>query len=49
MKATVSSSKNYAQRLDDPAGLDRPFFHSTAEEFRPKFKQNIEGAIKSGE
>jgi hypothetical protein len=48
MKSTVTAGKAYAEPLDDPKELDRPFFRSTAEKFRPKFKENIEDAIKSG-
>jgi hypothetical protein len=48
MKSTVTAGKAYAETLDDPKKLDRPFFKSTAEKFRPKFKENIENAIKSG-
>ena len=46
MRNTVANSKKYAPILDDPNGLDRPFFRSTADEFKPKFKQNIADAIK---
>jgi hypothetical protein len=46
IKATVESSKNYAGRLDDKNKLDRPFFKSTAEEFKTKFQQNLAEAIR---
>ena len=45
MRNQVSNSKKYAKPLDDPKGLDRPFFASTASEFKPKFKQNIADAL----
>lgn len=45
MKCRVSSGKAYARPLDDPNGLNRPFFSSTAEEFRPRFKENILAAM----
>jgi hypothetical protein len=45
MKARVSAGKLYAPILDDPKKLNRPFFASVAEKFRPKFKQNIQEAI----
>lgn len=41
----VATSKAYAAILDDPKKLNRPFFKSTADEFKPKFKQNIQEAI----
>ena len=46
MRNQVANSKKYAKPLDDPNGLNRPFFASTAEEFKPKFKQNIADAIR---
>jgi hypothetical protein len=46
VKAAVSSGKNYAGRLDRKDRLDRPFFASTAEEFRAKFRQNLAEAIR---
>ena len=46
LSVRVATSKRYALRLDSRQGLDRPFFASTAEEFKPKFKQNIADAIK---
>lgn len=48
MRSTISAGKAYAEPLDNPNKLDRPFFSSTAEAFRTKFKENIENAIKSG-
>lgn len=48
LKSTVAAGKNYAKPLDDPNKLDRPFFQSTTEEFRPKFKENIRNAVASG-
>lgn len=49
MRSEVSTGKKYAGRLDDSKKLNRPFFATTAEAFRPKFKQNVEDAIKSAE
>lgn len=43
--ATVSTSKKYAEILDNKNKLDRPFFETTAEKFKPKFKENIRKAI----
>jgi hypothetical protein len=45
LKSTVATSKKYAEVLDDPKKLDRPFFKTTAEKFLPKFKENIKKAI----
>jgi hypothetical protein len=55
MKSTVSVGKKYGPALDKgttKAGRNRnivikprPFFASTVEEFRPKFKENIKKAI----
>lgn len=47
MKSQVSAGVAYAEVLDNPAKLGRPFFRVTVEEFRPKFKENIEEAIRS--
>lgn len=47
LKAKVATNKNYAPRLDDKNKLDRPFFESTAEKFKAKFKQNLEDALKN--
>ncbi len=41
----VNAGVEYAQPLDDPAGLDRPFFHSRAELYRPRFFENIRRAM----
>ena len=46
MRNKVANSKKYAPILDDPNGLDRPFFQSTADEFKAKFKQNIADVIR---
>ncbi len=46
LSVKVATSKRYAVRLDDKNKLNRPFFASTAEKFRPKFKGNIRDAIK---
>lgn len=46
LSVKVATSKRYAVRLDDKNKLNRPFFESTAEKFRPKFKQNIREAIQ---
>lgn len=46
LKAVVATSKIYAARLDDQNRLNRPFFQSEADAFRPKFKQNLLDAIK---
>ncbi|MEO6588885.1 MAG: hypothetical protein ABIP06_06105 [Pyrinomonadaceae bacterium] len=46
LKAQVSVGVKHAAILDSKNGLDRPFFASTAEKFKPRFKANIEKAIK---
>lgn len=46
MKVSVTTSKKYAARLDNKNKLNRPFFSSTAEKFKAKFKQNIADAMK---
>lgn len=46
MRAEVINSKRHAATLDRKDKLDRPFFASTAEEFRAKFKQNLADTIK---
>lgn len=46
MRSTVATSKKYADILDDPKRLDRPFFRSTVKRFAPKFRANIEKVIK---
>lgn len=38
----------YAPRLDNPNGLDRPFFMSTARDYRPRFLQLIRAAWFAG-
>lgn len=45
MRNTVSNQTKQAKILDDKNKLNRPFFQSTAEEFKPKFKQNLQEAI----
>lgn len=45
LSVKVATSKAYAAILDDPKRLNRPFFASTVEEFKPKFKQNLQEAI----
>lgn len=46
LKSSVSTSKNYAPRLDNKNKLDRPFFESTAEAYKAQFKQNLTDAIR---
>jgi len=46
MRNKVSNSKKHSKILDDKNKLNRPFFESTAEKFRAKFKQNIAEAIR---
>lgn len=51
MKAAVATSKKYARALDDGTKIagrkrnvtikPRPFFKKTAEDFKPKFQQNV--------
>lgn len=48
MRSRVSVGKAYADELDDPNKLDRPFFRSTVRKYLPRFKQNIGDAIKGG-
>lgn len=38
----------YGLILDDPQGLDRPFFHSRARIFAPRFVELINEAYRSG-
>ena len=45
LSVRVATAKRYAIRLDAEDGLNRPFFAVTVEEFKPKFKQNINEAI----
>jgi hypothetical protein len=49
MKAKVSSGSKIAEILDNPNKLDRPFFKSVAEKFKPKFKANISETIKKAD
>lgn len=35
----------YGAILDNPAKLNRPFFESTAEEFRPEWEKMVENAV----
>jgi len=49
MKAKVSSGSRIAEILDNPNKLDRPFFKSVAEKFKPKFKANISETIKKAD
>lgn len=49
MKAKVSSGSRIAEILDNPNKLDRPFFKTVAEKFKPKFKANISETIKKAE
>ncbi len=46
LKSKVAVGVKHGAILDDPNKLDRPFFRSTAEKFKPKFKENIADAIK---
>ncbi|MBS1797455.1 MAG: hypothetical protein JSS81_26770 [Acidobacteria bacterium] len=52
LKAQVATAQKYAAALDQGAKIKnariaaRPFFASTAEEFRARFKQNLIDAIK---
>jgi phage gpG-like protein len=55
LKSTVSSSKDYAAPLDDGAKgtgrsrkgaiAPRPFFKSTAKQYEPTFRKNVEAAV----
>ena len=45
LKARVAASVKHGAILDDPKKLNRPFFASVAEKFKPKFKENIQKAI----
>ncbi|HEX8248973.1 MAG TPA: hypothetical protein VF599_12420 [Pyrinomonadaceae bacterium] len=45
-RATVANGKGYGELLDNPEKLDRPFFKSTVEKFKEKFKQNLSDTIK---
>jgi len=49
MSAIVATGKNYAPILDNLNKLDRPFFKSVAEKFKPKFKANISETIKKAD
>jgi hypothetical protein len=44
LSARVSVSVAYAMPLDDPEGLDRPFFQSQAVAYFPRFQQNVKDA-----
>jgi hypothetical protein len=46
LKGRVSVGKKYGQYLDNPAKLNRPFFRTTVERFKPKFKQKIREALR---
>lgn len=48
MRTTVAAGVRYAEILDDPKRLDRPFFQVTAKAFVPKFKDKIRAIIKAG-
>lgn len=43
-KVRVGTGVRYAIPLDDPAGLDRPFFMSRAELYRARYKENMRRA-----
>lgn len=43
--ARVNCGVLYGRPLDDPAGLNRPFFISRAELYRPRFIENVRAAI----
>lgn len=43
-RGRVGVGVEYALPLDDPQGLDRPFFTSQVEKFRPVFYENIRRA-----
>lgn len=43
----VAAAVAYALPLDDPDGLDRPFFMSRAELYRPRFVQNVSDALNA--
>ena len=45
LKAVVANSKPHAEILDNPNKLNRPFFRSTAEEFKKQFRENLAEAI----
>lgn len=46
LKSRVFVGKNYGAVLDDPNGLNRPFFRVTVKKFLPKFKASISAVIK---
>lgn len=46
LRSRVFVGKNYGAILDDPEGLNRPFFRVTVKKFKPKFKANILAVIK---
>jgi hypothetical protein len=48
MKTTVSVGKRYGAILDDPNGLNRPFFRSTVKAYLPRFKDKIRKVISGG-
>jgi hypothetical protein len=43
--ARVTVGVGYGLPLDDPEGLNRPFFHSRAILYRPRFVENVRQAI----
>ena len=42
----VFASEPYAEQLDNPNKLDRPFMRKNRDNFRRKFKQNISDALR---
>jgi hypothetical protein len=46
LKSRVFSAKAYGAALDDPAGLDRPFFHVRVEKFRQRFLEKVREALR---
>lgn len=48
LRYRIGVGKDYGLPLDDPDGLDRPFFASQVEKFRPVFFENIRRAFLRG-
>lgn len=49
LSARTAVGAFYGLILDDPAGLDRPFFHSRAQLYFPRFVENIKAAAGFGD
>lgn len=45
LHSKVFTSKRYAETLDNPRKLNRPFFSQTAQKFKKRFKEQIKNAI----